>query len=190
MNLAFIDWKWILARGLLALGCGVVAILYPRATVVALAFLFGIYVLLDGILAIMAGWTHRADNKYWWALGVAGLIGIAAGAYALAYPPIALLAMIIMGSVWAIAAGVVQIYAAVTLRGHSAGSVLLGIAGLISVLFGMAMAVWPGLGVLALVTMFAVYSLSIGVVLTLWSFKLKGARGATTSTVGYAAHAT
>lgn len=173
MNVFQIDWRLVLARGILGILFGTLVLLFPLATLIAVPLLFGIYVLSDGVTFLLAGWLARKAEWRWRAFSLIGAIGVIAGAISIAYPIIALWALISLIGVWALASGIFQIYAAFKERRHLGGSVLLGFVGLLSVLLGIAVATWPITGLIVLVTMTAVYALVTGFVLTFWSFQLR-----------------
>jgi len=176
MNVFQIDWRWVLARGILGILFGALVLLFPLANLIAIPLLFGIYVLSDGITFLLAGWLARGAERHWWVFSLIGAIGVIAGTIAIAYPIIALWTLVLLISIWALASGTFQIYAAFKERRHLGSSMLLGFVGLLSILFGIVVATWPITGIIALITMTAVYALTIGFALTLWSFQLRRLR--------------
>ncbi len=46
------NWWLLLLRGLAAIAFGVIAFFWPGITLVALTYLFGLYAIVDGVLAI------------------------------------------------------------------------------------------------------------------------------------------
>lgn len=168
-----IDWKWMLARGILGIAFGVFIFLFPLVTLVALALGFGAYLTADGIFALLSSFRHRRENRHWWTIALTGLLGIAAGLIGIIFPPALIVTMVALCSAWALLAGALQIYAAFTNRESTPTAVLLGMAGVISVVFGGAILLWPQIGVLALTTLIAAYSISYGIALTAWSFRLR-----------------
>ena len=55
----FPAWRWLLASGVLSLLLGIVAVAWPKATVVVLAVIFGLQITLVGLLEIAAGLELR-----------------------------------------------------------------------------------------------------------------------------------
>ncbi len=48
-------WGWVLTLGILTLLLGVVVLAWPGATILAVAVLFGVHLLVVGVLAFVAG---------------------------------------------------------------------------------------------------------------------------------------
>ncbi len=76
-------WPVLALRGTLAIVFGVIALLWPQITVLALALLFGAYALLDGVGLLIGAFRHpagqRPDRTHRLAHVVGGLLGITAG---------------------------------------------------------------------------------------------------------------
>ena len=83
------------------------------------------------------------------------------------------IALLYLIAFWAIARGVLDILAAIEFRKVIEGELLLGLAGLLSIAFGIFIIVNPGAGALSIVWMLAIYAFLFGVTLVLLSFRLK-----------------
>ncbi len=104
-------WWVLLIRGIIAIVFGIAAFTLPGITVLSLVLLFGIYVMLNGITAIVI--SPNARSRW---LILAGVLGIVAGILTLVYPNITLVVLYALVAAWAIVTGVVQIIAAVRFR--------------------------------------------------------------------------
>src|SRR5690348_1546568 len=74
------NWWAVALRGAAAILFGLVALLMPGVTIAALVLLFGVYMAVDGVFAIVAGVRAAAHHERWGALileGVADLIAAA-----------------------------------------------------------------------------------------------------------------
>ena len=69
--------------------------------------------------------------------------------------------------------GVLQVLAAIRLRREIHGEWLLALGGVLSVLFGIALVVWPASGALALVVLIGAYAVVFGVVLIALGLRLR-----------------
>src|SRR2546421_11239262 len=115
----------------------------PGLTLVVLIALFGAYALIDGVLAIVAGVKAAERHGRFGSLLWRGVLGIAAGLVAFILPGATAVVLTLIIGAWAIVTGVLEIVAAVHLhRAH--GEWLLGLKGVLSVLFGPFALVWPG----------------------------------------------
>jgi uncharacterized membrane protein HdeD (DUF308 family) len=167
------NWWALLVRGIAAIVFGILAIAWPGHALVALALLFGAYALVDGVFALVAAFRAAERHAHWLVLVAEGLLGIVAGIIVLASPGIAIFVFAYIAAAWAIITGVLEIVAAVRLRRELAGEILLILAGVVSVLFGILLAAFPGAGVLAIVWIIGIYALIFGVMLIALSFRLR-----------------
>jgi len=175
------SWLPLLLRGVASVLFGLAAFVWPGVTILALTFLYGAYALTDGILSLGAALTRgrRADERAatsaiptWW-LALIGLLGVAAGSVAFLWPGLTALALITLIGVWAVAIGVMEIIGAIWLREELRDEWLLIAAGLLSVLFGIAILLRPGLGALALAWAVGAYALLNGILHLAFAFRLK-----------------
>ena len=168
------NWWLLLLRGLAAIAFGVIAFFWPGITLVSLTYLWGIYAIADGIIAIWAAVNASGDQAgpRWW-LGLSGVIGILAGIIAFAYTGMTALVLLIFIAVWAIIIGVLQLYAAVQLRKVINNEWWLVLSGLLSIAFGVVLIGWPGAGALALIWTIAWFAVFFGCMFIGLSFELK-----------------
>lgn len=167
------NWWVLLLRGLVAIAFAVLTWVQPAASMVALVYVFGFYVLADGVLGVWMALANRQGNPQWWVLLLWGLVSVVAGVLTFALPQVAALALLMYIAAWSIVTGVLQIAAAIRLRKEITGEWLLGLAGLVSVLFGVLLVAWPASGALALLWLIAFYAAVFGVLLVVLAFKLK-----------------
>jgi uncharacterized membrane protein HdeD (DUF308 family) len=167
------NWGWVVLRGVVAVLFGVVAFAWPGITLAALVIVWGAYALADGVLALIAAWQVRDQGRPFWALVIVGLLGIAAGVVTFMWPAITALTLLMIIAVWAVMMGIFQIVAAVRLRKVVEGEWWLGLAGLLSVIFGVAMFATPGAGALAVIWVIGAYAIVFGVLLIALGVRLK-----------------
>lgn len=166
-------WLPMAVRGVLSLGFGVVALLWPGITVLALALLFGAWALLDGVSFLVAAGRARASWREWLPLLVAGVFGLAAAVVTVFWPVITVLALTILAAALLIGVGVVEIVFAVRLRKVIRGELFMIFAGVLSVLAGLAIAIWPEPGILALTVVLGAYAIVGGILLVVASIRLR-----------------
>src|SRR6266852_9761791 len=174
------NWWALALRGVFAILLGLAAFVLPGVTLAVFVALFGAYAVIDGVLAIIAGVRAAERHERWWSPVLKGLAGIVAGALAFIWPALTALALLYLIAGWAIVTGVLEIVAAVHLhRAH--GEWLLVLNGVLSVLFGLLVTIWPGAGVLTLLWMIGVYAIVFGAVLLVLAFRLRNLHGRRTS---------
>jgi len=169
------NWGAFVARGIAAILFGVAGFLWPGITLAALVILFAVYALVDGVFAILAAIRGQA-NAPWWALVLRGLFGIAAAAVAFFWPGVTAVALVFIIAAWAIATGIVEIVTAVRLRKLVEGEWLLGLAGALSILFGILLAANPGAGAIAVLWIICAYAIVFGILLVSLGFRLRALR--------------
>jgi uncharacterized membrane protein HdeD (DUF308 family) len=111
---------------------GTAALAWPGITLIVLAFLFGAYLLLDGVFAAIAGGLGRS-----WLLLSEGVAGILTGVLALLWPAISAMVLLFLAAAWAIVTGVTELGASIRLRRFIRNEFLLVLSGLVSIAFGI-----------------------------------------------------
>lgn len=165
-------WWTLVLRGVLAVVFGIIAWIWPGLTVGALVLLFGAYALVDGVFALVAAFSNRAEGRRL-PLLLEGILGIGSGIAAVVWPGLTALALLYIIAAWALITGVFEILAAVELRREIENEWLLGLAGLASIVFGILLIVFPGSGALAVVWMIGTYAVLFGVLLIALGFRLR-----------------
>ncbi len=159
-----ISW-WVLAlQGAGALLFGVLALVWPGITLLVLVALYSAYALITGAGTTVAAVKNRA-RKGWRLMLRLGLAGLAAGVLALIFPALTALALVLIMGASAVVSGVLQVAMAIRLRKEIRGEWLLGLAGVVSLLFGGFVLLFPGAGALALVWLIALHAITIGLLL-------------------------
>ncbi|MEY2854684.1 MAG: hypothetical protein RL030_1816 [Pseudomonadota bacterium] len=167
-------WWVLLLRGLIAVAFAILIWMQPAITLKALIILFGAFAFADGVLGVWTAFSSRKDRNNWWLLMLWGLVGIGIGIITFVAPGVTALALLFYIAIWAIVTGVLEIITAVRLRKEIEGEWLLGLAGLVSVVFGILLIVHPGAGVLAVLWLLAAYALILGVLMIILAFKVRG----------------
>lgn len=157
------NWWLLFLRGIAAVVFGVLAILWPGMTLLALAYLFAAYALVDGVCALGAAIFGHAGGAVprWW-LAIVGVIDILAGLVAFAWPGMTALFLLLLIATWSIIIGVLEIVGAIQLRKEIEGEWWLIISGLLSIAFGVILFVQPGSGALALIWVIGIYAILAG----------------------------
>ena len=168
------NWWLFVLRGVAAIVFGIIAIVYPDVTITALAIVFGIYAIVDSIGSFASAIGHRgADGWHRAAHALEGVVALVAGVLALVLPDLTALALVALIGIWAILSGVVEIMAAIRLRRVIDTEWLLGISGLLSIIAGIVILVWPDAGAVAISWLIGTYAIVFGVVFVWLGFKLR-----------------
>ena len=107
------NWWLIALRGVLGVIFGVIALLMPITTILALVLLFSAYMIVDGAIAIYAAIrAARKQGESWGFLLFQGIASLAAGAIAFIWPGITVLAFVLLIAAWSIVSGCLMLAAA------------------------------------------------------------------------------
>jgi uncharacterized membrane protein HdeD (DUF308 family) len=151
----------LILLGILAVVAGVLAFAWPGVTILALVILFAVYAFMDAGLQAVRGFSSRAAGPVFGHL-LLGLVDLAAGVFALAWPAPTALVLVIVVAAWALAGGVAEVFAGFQ-TGETAGTrATFILAGLVSVAFGVLLFARPGVGAVTLALLFGLYALIYG----------------------------
>ena len=151
-----------LFRGIAAVLFGIVALVWPKMTLSALVFVFGLFAVISGITAVVAALRNTEFPGWGWLLGE-GILGILAGVVALAWPGITALAFLYLLAAWAILTGIFEVIAPLAYPMSGGRAALTALTGVVSILFGILIAAQPASGLLAVVWLIGVYAIVFGV---------------------------
>ena len=152
--------RYLGLAGVAAIVFGVICLVWPGVSLLALTALFGAFAFVYGAFAVGAGLNmvaHRSTDWVPYVLG--GLAGVAIGAVTFFYPGLTALTLVYFIAAWAIITGVFEIMAGIDLRGEVSGAVWLAVSGALSVVFGAVVAIWPGTGALAILWLIGIYAI-------------------------------
>jgi uncharacterized membrane protein HdeD (DUF308 family) len=167
------NW-WLLAlRGLAAVLFGVLAFVWPGATLISLVWLFGAFALVNGILSFALAAKAPKGYPRFGSLILGGLLGILAGLLAFVMPAITALGLLILIAVWAMLTGILEIVAAIKLRKEINNEWLLILVGILSLVFGVLLLLQPGAGALVLIWWIGAYALVFGILLFVLAFRMR-----------------
>jgi uncharacterized membrane protein HdeD (DUF308 family) len=167
-------WWLFLIRGILALALGIAFPFFPGAAIFTLAILFGAYAFVDGIFAIVAAIRMNHAEANWWWLLLEGVLGIIVGVLTFFYPGITALWLVYLFGAWAVVTGVLAIVTAFRIRMAVANEILMILVGVVSVIAGVVIFLYPIYGVFALVWTVSIYAILAGIFMIGLAFRLRG----------------
>lgn len=135
---------FVIVTATVAIVLGVVAIVWPRPSVVVVALLFGVYLVVAGVLRVFAAVRGHGTSPVWrWTSGVVGGLVAVAGLVTLLDPLVPLVVYAVLAGIGFVIEGVVALVSAFV--GHPGSSrVPTVVSGILSVLGGVAVLVAPG----------------------------------------------
>jgi len=169
---------WALAlRGVIAIIFGILAVIWPAITLLTLVLLFGAYSFVDGVLAVIAGIASRQRSDRWWAVLLEGVAGIIIGLLTFFWPGVTALVLLYLIAAWALITGVLEIVAAIQLRRVITNEWFMILSGVVSIIFGLLLIIFPGAGATGLVWLIGIYAIAFGVLLVILAFRLRSMTG-------------
>jgi uncharacterized membrane protein HdeD (DUF308 family) len=166
-------WWLFLIRGLFGLALGVLALLYPGATLAVAVILIGAYLIVDGIVAIAKAVQVMRADAHWWVLLLEGILSLAVGVAIFAWPGLSILSLAYLVGYWAIITGVLAIGTAFRLRAHVPGEWLYMLFGIVSVIFGCFVLFAPATGLVYIVLMISIYGFVVGFTMIALAFRAR-----------------
>lgn len=165
-------WWSLLIRGLLAVGLGIVAIFWPKATLEFLVRLVGLYVLFDGIVSLLGAFRARELSAYL----IPGLISVVIGGILLFWPGITGRLLLTIVGIWALFQGLTLFW-----TGHQADAdeperSLATTIGGIAAIAGVILIIWPGTGSVAISWVIGIAALLVGGLLIFLASRVRQAR--------------
>jgi uncharacterized membrane protein HdeD (DUF308 family) len=175
-----LNWMALALRGVAAIVFGVIAFVVPGIALGALILLFAALAIVDGASHVVTGIRQREGGPDY-PMIVGGIAAVAIGVIAAILPGVTALFLVTLIGTWAIITGIAEIVAAWRLRKEIRGELLLALDGVISVVFGLYLWLFPGLGAISLIWLIAAFAIVSGVMLVLFAFRLRslatGGRG-------------
>jgi uncharacterized membrane protein HdeD (DUF308 family) len=114
---------WAIAEGVVLLIIGIVAVFSPFATAAAAAILFPLYLVVKGILELIAAFRARTAGRAFWDVAF-GIVAIIAGILLFARPAISGLTLAVLLIAYFVVDGIVRIVVSLAQRSQAWGWVL------------------------------------------------------------------
>jgi uncharacterized membrane protein HdeD (DUF308 family) len=110
-------WRWLYyLMGAISIGAGIAAFVWPGATYVVLAAIFGWYLLFLGIFDIVNAFMLRGA-ELWWVELLVGIALVLFGFWAVSYPGRSLVLLAVWVGAAALGRGIVDIFMAFRVKG-------------------------------------------------------------------------
>ncbi len=166
------NWTVVAARGVFGIIIGLIAFFFPGPTLLSLVGLFAVFLIIDGIFAIVAAVRAASKHERFGFLTFEGIAGIVAGLLAMAMPGLTVLVFVGLLAAWALVSGALELRAASNLASDH-GRLWLALGGIISIAFGVLLVAAPMLGALVVTWWLGAYAVFFGATLLALGFKLR-----------------
>jgi uncharacterized membrane protein HdeD (DUF308 family) len=163
-------WWAFLVAGLVSIAAGILAIVFPDITLLALGIFIGVGLLFAGALDIAAAVGGAPDSRALSA--IVGVVTIIAGVVCLRRPGESLIALVVVLGIYLIVTGIVRFIRAFAELEDRA--LQLGLA-LVDVILGVLILALPGVSLVTLAILFALSLLARGAFMVLVGFRMRSA---------------
>ena len=164
-----LPWWLVLVEGIIAAFLGFILLIAPGATLVFLVELLGLYLFVAGIFRIVGIFT---DASSWgWKL-LAGVLSIIAGLLVLDHP---LWSTLMVPTVLVFVVGFLSIFqgAAGLVVAFQGGGWAVGTLGVLGILFGLLLVIYPVIGVATLPLVLGLFMLVGGIGAVVQAFRIR-----------------
>lgn len=156
----------LVMRGIVAILFGIAAVFWPGLTLVTLVYLFSAFVLVNGLINMVAGLSHMGRGEITLPVRlltvILGVLEVAVGVYLLRHPGVSFATFILLIGFTLIVRGVFEVIGGL-FRGDSATMrVVTVMAGLLAALAGIIILFQPAASGVAFVWILGVYALISG----------------------------
>jgi len=163
-------WWLPVLRGLLMIVLGLLLLVEPLGTLVALVWVFGVFAVVDGVVVLLQALLARGRPGFGW-LVAEGLVDIAFGALIMLWPDVTALVLFYLLALWVLVLGVTAVVVAVVqYRARDlawSGTLVFGLVGF---LFGLLLAIKPQGTVDVILTVYGLFAFVAGVVMLVSGF--------------------
>jgi uncharacterized membrane protein HdeD (DUF308 family) len=178
---AKMSWSVLLLGSLVMIGLGIALLVWPHASLMVVAVLFGAALVISGAVRLYEGFTAHGGQSGGMraAYIVLGLIAVVAGVYCLRHHDLSLFLVAFVVGVYFIMYGIADIGAAASTPGGGRG--LRFVTGIFAIAAGLVLVIWPGLSLVLMLTIVAAWLLFYGLMLGFLAFSLRRAAKDVTS---------
>ena len=155
-------WGWLMAFGIISLLAGVAVLAWPGRTLIVVAVLFGVQLVVTGIFRFVAAFASEdLTGGTRVLLAVLGVLSLIIGLYAVRHVLVTLLALALLLGIYWVVSGVVELFMALSAHGVP-GRGWTVVMGVISMLAGLLVLVYPAISLLTLAVVLSVWLLVLG----------------------------
>lgn len=159
------NWWLAALQAVVAMIVGIIIMVWPKPTLAIFIYLFGVFVVVDGLIAIGLAFARRKTMMLRWPLFLIGLFAILVGIMIFVYPHATGLFLAYLVATWALLVGLYQITNVFFPRRSVAQRLVDAVAGVLSFALALYIYVNPGTGVLSLTWLIGAFCVVYGVLL-------------------------
>ena len=170
--------SWVpVIRGVILLVLGVLMLAHPFETATALAWVFGVFAVVDAVVSVLQWWTNRrVDGSLWWL--VTAVMELAIGLVVILWPSQTVRVVFYLVAIWMLMLGIFGIIGSATLyRVRDIGWYWSLAFGLIAFLFGLLLIINPQTSVRVVVVVLGLFAFAAGALLVVGGFAIRAMAG-------------
>jgi uncharacterized membrane protein HdeD (DUF308 family) len=173
----FLTWSWkvLVVQGVVAVILGVVALVWPQITLIALVVIWGVWALVDGIAMGAAAFRPGPTGRRI-LFGIMAVLGIVAAFFAFFRPGLTAVALTWILGIWLIVRGLFELVGAFSST-LQAPRWLIIVSALIDLLLGILFVANPGTGVVAIIWVIGVLAIVWGIVFVVLGLTVRKGAG-------------
>jgi uncharacterized membrane protein HdeD (DUF308 family) len=173
-----LSWKMLMVRGGLAIIFGILAMAWPIETAIALAILFGVWALVDGIGSFAQAFEKGTPTSARILLLVMGVVALIVAFFAIFSPAVAAVTLTWILGIWLIVRGAFEVFAAFSAT-RDAPRWLLLVTAAVDVILGVLFVANPGSSVVAIAWVLGLVAIVWGIAFVATGFIVRhGEHGA------------
>lgn len=169
------NWWVLVLRGVIAALFGIYALINPGAALSLLVLIFGIFLVIDGILSVVGAIVVGREGGSWGVFLLIGVLEIAVAILAFTNPDVFASLFFILIGIWALFKGLFELLLGIAISKEVEGEWMLILSGVLSMLFGVLAILFPFFESAAAgaVILLGLYALLYGVLMIIIGFGAK-----------------
>jgi uncharacterized membrane protein HdeD (DUF308 family) len=166
-------WGWAVFFGIVTLALGVLALAWPGRTLIVVAVVFGVQLVVMGIWRFVAAFaTSHLGGGTRVLYALLGVLSLVIGLYALRHVLITIVALALLLGIFWVVNGTTELFTALSESGMpNRGWIIF--SGILSIIAGVILLAYPGISVLVLAVIVAVWLIVYGVMLISMGFQMR-----------------
>jgi uncharacterized membrane protein HdeD (DUF308 family) len=155
-------WEWVLAFGIVTIVAGILALVWPGRTIVAMALLFGIQLIAAGIYRFVAALaTDEASGGIRVLFAMLGVLSFIVGLYAVRHVQVTVAALALVLGIFWVVNGAIEAFTALAYRDVPRRGWTLAM-GALSVVAGVVVLAYPGISLVTLAVVLGIWLVAFG----------------------------
>jgi uncharacterized membrane protein HdeD (DUF308 family) len=171
-NMLARSWPILVIRGIAAIIFGVLAWFWPDITLLTLVLFFSAYLLVDGVSNLVTAARGEVRDSRW-VIASMGTVEIIIALLAFLWPDLTAIGLVFLIAAWAVTTGTIVVLAAYYLRREIESEWVLAATGILLMLFGLYLALFPGAGAISLVLLIGAGAIVNGLLSLVLAMRLR-----------------